>query len=54
MTEEQIRAIIAAAFTKASADAAALIDPERNIQVDTMMAALRDICEGVATAVTSP
>jgi hypothetical protein len=54
MTEEEIRAIIAAAFTKASADAAALVDPERNVQLDTMLAAMRDICEGVATAVTSP
>jgi hypothetical protein len=54
MTEGEIRAVIAAAFTKISQDAGALVDPERNIQVDTVMAALRDICEGVATAVLNP
>jgi hypothetical protein len=54
MTEEEIRTIISAAFAKASTDAGALVDTERNIQVDTMMAAFRDICEGVATAVANP
>lgn len=54
MTEEEVRAIIAAAFTKASEDAGALVDPERNIQMDTVLGALRDICAGVAAAVLNP
>jgi hypothetical protein len=54
VTEAEIRAIIAAAFQKVSDDAGVLWDPERNIQVDTMLAHLRDISGAVAEAVLNP
>lgn len=54
MTEEEIRAIISAAFAKAAADAGALVDPERNIQMDTVFGLVQNICDGVATAVLNP
>ncbi len=50
MTEEEIRAIIAAAFTKAGADARALVT-ESGIQLDTAMGYVADICDAVAVEV---
>ena len=50
MTEEQIRAIIAAAFTKASNDARALVT-ESGIQLDTAMGYVADVCAGVAAEI---
>jgi hypothetical protein len=50
MTEEQIRAIIAAAFTKAGADFREKVT-ENGIQLDTAMGYAADICEAVATEV---
>lgn len=52
MTEEEIRAIIAAAFTKAGADARALVT-ENGIQLDTAMGYVADVCEAVAAEVVT-
>lgn len=50
MTEEEIRAIIAAAFTKAGADFREKVT-ESGIQLDTAMGYAADVCEAVAAEV---
>jgi hypothetical protein len=51
MTEEEVRAIIAAAFAKAATDTMAQVDPERNIQVDTALTIVSNICDAIASEV---